>query len=248
MTFGSDKTFALIGDALKTCGEEAYDPICKILYEDLGVLIRKYCRDISSAAQDQEDILQMMVYKVLTRLPEFYLKSEQLSEQSRNAWLKTVVINERNSIYRKIKNSVEKDSVEYQDALLNVSESDTAQKVEIREQLLEAMQTVFQLPTSPDKLIAFVYSRLSHVLSGVNGSPQTVLEEFAGMALSDMYQKMVSDFSDVLQYQVPGRVLEPLASKVAACPDQKFSLSAHQIADSSSWIKKKIKGQYKNEK
>lgn len=243
MTFGSDKTFALIGDALEKCDETAYDPVCKILYEDIGVLIHKYCRDVCSAAQDWEDILQILVYKVLTRLPEFYLKSGQLSEQSRNAWLKTVVMNERNSIYRKMKKPVE---VEYQDAFRSASEPDTAQKAEKREELLEAIQHVFQLPTSPDKLIAFVYSQLFHVLSGVNGSPRTVLEKFEGMALSDMYQEMVSDFSDILQYQVPRQVLEPLANKVAACPDMKFSLSAHQITDSGYRIRKKIKEQYKN--
>lgn len=250
MTFGSDKTFALIGEALETCDAAAYDPICKVLYEDIGVLIYKYCRYIcsASAAQDKEDILQMMVCKILTRLPEFYRKSEHLSEQSRNAWLKTIVINEGNSIYRKIKNSPEKDSIEYQDTLLNASDQDTAQKVEKREELLNAVHTIFQIPTSPDKLIAFVYNRLFSVLSGGNGSPRTVLDEFEGMAISDMYRVMVADFSDILQCQLPDWVLEPLARKVAACPKLKFSLTAHQIADSSSWIKKKIKEQYhKNE-
>lgn len=91
MTFGSESTFRIIGEILCQT-DEAYEPLCKILYKDTGVLINKYCAGIQSA--DKEDIMQNVVWKVLRDLPRFYSHSERNTEQQRNAYLKRIVYNE----------------------------------------------------------------------------------------------------------------------------------------------------------
>ena len=100
MTFGKADTLLMIEKALQQSEEEAYEPLCEILYRDIKVLINKYCRDVYH--DDREDLLQECVSKVILNLPRFYKNSQQLTEAERNAWLREIVINTRNDYFRKL--------------------------------------------------------------------------------------------------------------------------------------------------
>ena len=162
-------------------------------------------------------------------------------------WAQTIVINEKNTFFRKIVVSVYKDALEYDDSILQEEAPDVEKKAVLKEELLQALGAAFQIQTTPEKLIAFVYNRLLDGISGGNGSPQAIAEDFNGMTVAKAYERMVQDLAAVLQYRIPEGVLEPLKQKVDAEPGRAFSLSARTITDSSNWIVKKMKERFRYE-
>ncbi len=247
MTFGNDDTFELIGKTLRQTDNSAYDLLIPIVYDDVKLLINLYCRGFS--ASDKEDLSQEVVIQVFKSLPAFYKNSRQKSVAERNAWLRRIVINKRNDIIRKIKRSVDADAVEYNDAVLGQKTGIDLEEIkEKREDLFRAMHAAFQINTTAEKLLAFVYNCLLYSLSGTNGSPKKLVERFDGVSIEDMYNQMVYDLSEILLCKIPEECLEPLKRKVQERPDDVFSLSARTITGSSNWIKTKVKEQHKNEK
>lgn len=241
MTFGKADTLLMIEKALQQSEEEAYEPLCEILYRDIKVLINKYCRDVYY--DDREDLLQECVSKVILNLPRFYKNSQQLTEAERNAWLREIVINTRNDYFRKLCRKDKKDSVEYCDALEQPAEQAVEKKIEARDSLFEILSYVFSIDTSPETMLAFVYNNLLDKFSNVNGSPKELSEEFHNMSLDEIYEKMVCDLSDILECNIPNHVLKPLRDKVNHAPGKRFFLSPRCVTERSNWIVKKVKEQ-----
>ncbi len=239
MTFGNEETFSLIERILLRSEENAYDPLCVILYEDVGILINKYCQDVRY--HDREDLKQEVVSKVIIYLPRFYNDSAQKTEAERNSWLKSVVINARNDYFRKMTRYLEKNALEYEDSFGQVDETSIEKKIELRETLFETLSLAFSIRTSPEKLMAFVYNNLLGRLTRTNGSPLNIYETFKGCTLRVMAKKMVFDLSEALQCEIPSWVIKPLQDKVDLRPEDYFDLSPRGITDSSNWIAKKIK-------
>lgn len=244
MKFGKEDTFSLIEKILQQSEESAYDPLCIILYEDIGILMKKYCRNVRGS--DREDMIQDVITKVIIHLPSFYITSMQKTESERNAWLRTIVINVRNDYFRELSRSVEKDAVMLVETIGHNGGKTIEEEFVLRDEILEMIAVAFRIQTTPEKLMAFVYNSLLGRLSRTNGSPKDVTAVFCRYTLDEMYKKMLRDLSDTLQCEIPNHVLKPLKDKVDLRPNDIFDLTPRSITDSSNWITKKIKEQMRN--
>lgn len=247
MKFGKNETFLLIEEALKDESGAAYDPVCKILYSDVRMLVNQSVKGIHKS--DKDDIIQAVVFNVCRALPRFYYTSvnNNYSENEKNAYLKKTVKNEIYTFFRRRPELLSlNDAVNYSDERI-----DNTHILEYREELFGILKSVFGYKTTPEKLIAFIYNRIIGGLSGVNGKPKEISEEFCNRSILSLYNQMVSDLSEILQCPVPDEVLDPLRSKVNKCPDKKFVLSPRTITDSSNQyitkLKMEITGDVKNE-
>ncbi len=246
MTFGSDQTFSLIQEILLQDNGEAYEPLCQILFEDVEMLINKYCQGVQTA--DKEDLRQEIVWNVLRDLPNFYEKSQNNTEQQRNKYLKSMTHNACMDFFRKAKRSVLTNASDINDPAIHAVAEDFSKRIVDRELFLDALKGAFSINTTPDKLLAFVYNRLLGTMSGKNGKPKEIIGEFDSIPIQKMYEQMVSDLSHVLGISLPAEVLSPLRERVyGEFYDSVFHMSAHQIADSSKWIVEKVKEQNKYE-
>lgn len=236
MNFGKDDTFSLIEKVLSQSGSEAYDPVCKILYDDVGILVNSYMKGIQKS--DKEDVIQVVVFKMIRALPRFYQTSlaNHYSEQERNAYLKRAVKNETNTFYRSKANQCG----ELNDEVISDEDYFEA-RIEARDEMLQNLKKVFEINTTPAKLIAFVYNRLLDSLSGKNGKPQHISSDFDSKEIIDLYEMMVRDLSELLHYEIPQGIMEPLLIKVKMHPHALFSLSPRAITDSSNQFITKMK-------
>lgn len=247
MLFGSEQTLSQIAFALTQNKAEAYEPICKTIYEDARILINRYCQGVPSA--DKEDLLQEAVWNVLRDLPRFYEASSTNTEQQRNAYLKRVVYNLCMDFFRKAKKSLLTKAVDLSDAEDATSKDDFAGRIENKSAFLQALQGAFAINTTPERLIAFVFNRLIGAMKGKNGSPKSIVETYDGAPLQVVFEQMVAELNHILGDEIPAEVLKPLKEKVyGPNQDRPFHLSARQIADGSNWIVEKIKEQNKNER
>lgn len=236
MLFGKDETFSLIGNVLSQNDSEAYNPICTILYDDVGIMVNSLMNGIQKT--DKDDVIQVIVFKMIRALPRFYQTSlnRNYSEQERNAYLKRAVRNEVNTFFRSKANQCSglNDDI--------IADKDYFEKrIEARDEMLQSLKNVFEINTTPAKLIAFVYNRLLGALSGKNGKPQLISMDFSSKEISDLYEMMVCDLTDVLHYEIPQEVLEPLLIKVRMQPHALFTLSPRAITDSSNQFITKMK-------
>ena len=246
MLFGSERVFSLIGEILNQDDGEAYEPLCKILYEDIELLINKYCQGIQAA--DKEDLKQEIVWSVIKDLPRYYNQSANKTEKQRNTYLKTLTYNACMDFFRRAKRSVLSKALDIDDLTLRASEDDFSSRVIDREAFLTALKGAFEFHTTPDKLMAFVYNRLIEKLTSENGSPKSIIDRFDGQPLSFMYEQMVADLNSILGIRLPDDVVAPLRTQIySGSSEAVFHMTAHIIADSSSRIVNKVKEQNKNE-
>lgn len=246
MIFGKEDTVQMIEMALNQCSAEAYDSICKIIYADAKVLIFKYFSGLCQA--DQEDVLQDVVVKVIQRLPQFYHEAGKYSEAERDSWLRSIVLNQCRDLIRKQNRMHLNDSAEYNDALNTPDNRDIESDIANRDLLLQSLKRIYSLHTSAETLIAFTYNRLLGTLASKNGSPRDIQDELYMKPLCEICKRIEKELSNVLNYQIPHHVMQPLWEKVNDNPTKPFTLSERTISDRSSWVAKKAKEQYKNEK
>lgn len=246
MEFGTEQTLSLIKQALSQNTTDAYDMLYHIVCKDASLLINKYCAGLQPA--DKEDILHDVVWRVLQDLVRFYEASSQNTEQQRNAYLKKLTYNVCIDFYRKAKNTALFEITDISEITDTTLGDGFVKRIEDKELFLWALKKTFEINTSPDKLLAFVFSRLLWPNKKKNGDPKAIVEQFEGVPIQTVYEHMVADLTDVLGDTIPREVLMPLREKVfEERVGRTFHMTAHQIADSSNWIVKKVKEHNKNE-
>lgn len=245
MIFGNEETYILIGNAMCHGDMDAYNRIGEIIVNDTMLLVNSWFRDLQSA--DKEDIVQDVAEKMLRGLLKFYEDSNHNTEQQRNAYLKTAVYNACMDFFRKAKRSVLTNAISIDKVHGHVFEEDFSKRCADKDAFLSALKGVFQIHTTPDKMIAFVYNRLLGTLTGKNGSPKSIIAQFDGMPIQNVYEQMVCDLSTVSGDRIPDGVLSSLRNSVYGdYYNHPFHMTPHQIADSSNWIVEKTK-EKKNE-
>lgn len=265
LKFGSEETYALIGETLKGGDPAAYENLFKILDHDLEILTNKYAIRYSDNVllplSDREDIRQDIMIKMcreieealkgemIKGLPKFYRESRDNSEQQRNAWLIKVVKNKVKDFCREMGRHEKHLEPKWNDPehegdntwFDKVSALDFTAQLEDRESFFNALRRVFQSGSAPDSLLAFVYNQVLWSLNSTNGEPQIVADELRGKTLSAIYDQMTKELSCVLGCAIPDDILEPLKVKVDSEPDKEFFLSSNVITKRSSDIKRRIK-------
>lgn len=120
---------------------------------------------------------------------------------------------------------------------------------EVSKKLLEKLTQLYSINTSPEKLIAFTYSRLIFPYIGdvVSGKPSKVYEHLYGFRLYDLYECMVDDLMSVIDGFIPKETFLPLREKLDiidsdghAIGEKSFDLQVRQITDGVHRIHKKL--------
>lgn len=252
MKFGSKEVFGIIC-AMVADPESAgrYEQVYDVVREDTLAVI---CRDTLSP-EERDDIVQnveLAVFRGLVRFKEIYA---DCTEEERNRYLRRIISNKRNDClaeqYRAKRytyyDAEGAEELEQEGSL----EGDFLIQSQLRQDLLQSIQRVCALRTTPDKIIAFLLNKLTAVLDGGgrNGTPAVVavrLSSYTQQAAADL---AVRELEGLLACKIPEAVFSPLYEKLRErTPDGVrgellFCLSARDITDSSCWIASKMRKQ-----
>lgn len=115
-----------------------------------------------------------------------------------------------------------------------------------RNAVTNSLKYLFLLNTTPDKIMAFVFSKLIYTYGtgNVNGQAKKVADDFAKTSLSEMFQKMYAELKDILLFDIPDDVFCPLIKKINKTDS--FALNARKITLGSNWISGEMKKNKEN--
>ena len=249
MKFGNEETFELIKQAVLQGCEQDYAALYEIISADSMTLIKKYQHKYQHKLQFvvKEDMVHEVVFKVFNHLPQFYTKSEDKTPQQRNAYLKTIVHNEYVSYIRKENRWPEFDTVRFEDQRTGEAQEDVEERMARRIAVLEALKDVFQIRTSPEKIIGFIYNKVLNNKTGINGSPKEITEELNGIPIVQAFKQMAQDLSEEFGEDIPQYVLAPLWEQIEKYPNRPFDITVKSLTEGSSRIQKKMKEKRNND-
>ena len=168
--------------------------------------------------------------------------SQKGSKQPKNIVLSLDMLHEINEeTHTPIKLAEEYDSTKSPETIMV--------EAEVSKKLLEKLTQLYSINTSPEKLIAFTYSRLifPYMGDGVSGKPSKVYEHLYGFRLYDLYECMMDDLMSVIDGFIPKETFLPLREKLDiidsdghAIGEKSFNLQVRQITDGVHRIHKKL--------
>lgn len=252
MEFGKDSVYQFVKqNCMASQDPEWYKHVYNVVKADTLSVLSAY----RLQKDDKDDIIQEVQLEVIKRLVKFVHDSENNTEAQRNAWLHTIINSKICDFFRKKYKRIE-DSIE--DLLLNTKKhkefassnniEERIKQLEVQSKLLEAIELVCNINTSPEKIISFLFSRVIGVLelSRKNGSPLQVVQELNGKTLKGASELLKRKLQSVLTILIPDDVYKGLDDKIEqeylinVC-SRTFMIDPRTIADSSNWIGKKIK-------
>ena len=252
MKFGSQRVFdqmiAMLSDPDSVAD---YQELYEVVRADTLALIR---RD-TFTEEEREDIVQNVELAVFRGLVRFAERFAEKSPEERNRYLCGIIYRKRADAMAEqysAKNLVSydtDDAPEYTDG--EWFEETLMDKVQLRHNLMNSIYEVCSLRTTPDKIIAFFFNKLSAVLgaSGKNGSPAEVcrlLSQYNQRAAAEM---AIREVEHLMGYRIPKKFIMPLYEKLEEMTSEgvrgelPFTLSVRDITDSSSWISSKMRRQ-----
>lgn len=115
-----------------------------------------------------------------------------------------------------------------------------------RNAVTNSLRYLFSLNTTPDKIMAFVFSKLIYTYGTgkVNGQAKKVAKDFAETSLPEMFLKMYAELKDILLFDIPDDVFYPLIKKINKTDS--FALTARKITLGSNWISEEMKNNKEN--
>lgn len=115
-----------------------------------------------------------------------------------------------------------------------------------RNAVTNSLKCLFSLNTTPDKIMAFVFSKLIYTYGtgNVNGQAKKVADDFAETSLPEMFKKMYAELKDILSFNIPDDVFSPLINKINET--DLFALTARKITLGSNWISGEMKKNKEN--
>ncbi|MBQ6621216.1 MAG: hypothetical protein IJH75_00070 [Mogibacterium sp.] len=270
MKFGSDEFFEYLG--LGLCAdpwpEDLTDTVVRVLYRDL-----EYYRSEGSRYRDYlddaDEVIDNVVIRVLTHLPDIYQKCCSRSAGERNGYLLRMVENEFKSLIRRKKRSPEQ-PVGFSREEEPASEDEALSGMEYRKGaapdfrfdealfsdeadrrlLFRVTEKICRLKTDqPEILLAFLMNRFiaEFELSRRNGSPEMVQAYFKDKTLFEARDMIVEIYRRMLSpAEIPGSVFKGLDEKLGMpagsglVGDRLFDLREKQIKDGTTWINRKI--------
>lgn len=115
-----------------------------------------------------------------------------------------------------------------------------------RNAVTNSLKCLFSLNTTPDKIMAFVFSKLIYTYGtgNVNGQARKVADDFAETPLPEMFKKMYAELKGILSFYIPDEVFSPLINKINKTDS--FALNARKITLGSNWISGEMKKNKEN--
>ena len=163
MVFGNDSFFnSLKSTMLQDPDGSSYSEILKTVENDV------LPRILSKVDYpDCDDVLQQVLVSVWISLAKFVMTSEDNTPAQRNAWLNRIVDNRISDYFRK-QYSIREVSIDDDISVLEAAlEHDPYAEIEAQEnerghqeKLDNALSYIFSLNIAPEKIIAFMYSKV----------------------------------------------------------------------------------------
>lgn len=256
MKFGSNETFAYIASHIKNGNDaQAYEQLADCIRADTMQILRGEFTKKGARLQliDMEEIIQDVQLRVFKNIVKFYLESESKTEGQRDSWLKRIIISAKNSYLKQyIFKNLSNESTSLEDLepseMGQLSDSlDVQEKMSLHAELFEALNKLWIMNSSPDRIMAYVLNRIFSLESGKNGKPSAVAEALHGKTLSEVFYKVQLELSVFLGYSVSDDALAPLWDKVEPLSDKVFSLTAREITTSSNYISSKMSDAREND-
>lgn len=267
MRFGSQEIFDFIVDNLDLEDFEWYNDLYEVIKEDTKQILPRYCKSIDKYLLDE--ITQEAALQVFKSLVRFVEQSAGKTERQRNSWLKKVIYSKYCGFIRKNGLRIHEDNRkgntqdqehyeissldEENDIKLCAEASADDDPCEIivdvedkRNAVTNSLKCLFSLNTTPDKIMAFVFSKLIYTYGtgNVNGQAKKVADDFAETSLPEMFKKMYAELKDILSFNIPDDVFSPLINKINET--DLFALTARKITLGSNWISGEMKKNKEN--
>ncbi|MBQ4563056.1 MAG: hypothetical protein IJA58_01085 [Lachnospiraceae bacterium] len=252
MKFGSQEIFNQIC-AMITDPDSSSD--YEMLYETVRTDTLALIRRDTFSEDEREDIVQNVELAVFRGLVRFAERFAEKSPEERNKFLCGIVYRKRADClaqqYR-AKNFVSYDVDDAPEiASDELLEERFMDRMQLRQDMLNSIYEVCSLRTTPDKIIAFFFNKLSAALgaSGKNGSPAEVRRMLAECTQRQAANAAVRELEHLMGCRIPKKIVAPLYSKLAEVTaegvrgDLPFTLTVRDITDSSSWISSKMRKQ-----
>lgn len=248
MVFGNDSFFNLLKSTmLQDPDNSSYSEILKIVENDV------FSRILSKVDYpDCDDVLQQVLVSVWTSLAKFVLTSEDNTPAQRNAWLNRIVDNKISDYFRK-QYSIREVSIDEDISVLEGAlEHDPYAEIEAKEierghqeKLDNALSYIFSLNIAPEKIIAFMYSKVIFFLKhggSIKGSAQYACEKLNGKSISEIKPIFFEDLQTSLGRKLPPTLLKQLEEKLSV---DDLSLEVHlreqTVNDSTRYILKRVR-------
>lgn len=248
MRFGSQEIFDFIVDNLDTEDFEWYNDLYEVIKEDTKQILPQYCKSIDKYLLDE--ITQEAALQVFKSLVRFVEQSADKTERQRNSWLKSVIRSKLSDFFNGEENNISIEDTDINIEAIISSENDAIASYDKKENkeiaLIDSLKFLFSLNTTPDKIMAFVFSKLIYTYGtgNVNGQARKVADVFAETSLPEMFQKMYAELKDILFFDIPDDVFCPLINKINET--DLFALTARQITLGSNWISGEMKKNKEN--
>ena len=255
MKFSSDEYFSRLMIEIMNEDEEdiAFSQLRNVIKAEV---YNQICMSVD--VQDREDILSEVIVVVVRQLPIFIQNSKDKSEAQRAEWIHRVTHGVIVAYYRQRKKNYTVPLVvpqfDKEDSKLKeiVDDKLNPEIVFIEKEFdlvyLELLQALFNIRTSPEKLMAFVYSRIIFNEYGrINGKSTFAQEHLHGKSLYQIMEEMQFELEQSFQKKIPSYVYEGLKKKLTEkdsegydVGDHIFELNVLKIMDGNSRIQKKM--------
>jgi hypothetical protein len=262
MKFGTDEFYQYIKQHI---GDGDYDSfygeVESVVGSDARAILYKkgYASSANITKEDIEDIIQETQLSVLKDLVSFIRNSGAKSASQRNAWFSTIVDRRVKDFLRKHYRNAARNSLSFDDENVNIevqdvidlendyiAENDTEAGIAI----CNTLRHVCDIRTSPEKIVAFLFSKFIgsvHESKRSNGSPAEVAAMLNGQTVGYAAKLVKQKICNALRCEISDEVFAALDDKLNAVEDglrvaeREFYLSPRTITDSSNWIATKLK-------
>lgn len=257
MHFSSDEFYQKLKTEITNpqCDGSIYNVLYEVIKKDVsGYIYNKIKRE-----EDCKEVFQEIYFSVWRGLSDFVSKSEFLCEYQRKAWLNRIVKCRIADFYKQyykydskkqdmgekeLEEELERQKCTPKDAI----ENEVISK-EPNRYILEQLKKLFALNTSPEKIIAFVYTKIiipNETISGFNGKPAATYAIVSGKSLFYLRQDMNQHLKQMFRYPIPEEIYQGLDMKLIKELDGKlvgdnlFSIDIKTITDGNNRIQKRM--------
>ena len=248
MNFGSDQFFQRLKDGMLSGADETfYTGILEEIERDIRPFVAS-----KITYPDGDDVIQQILLAVWISLAKFVETSSGLSTAQRNAWLLRIV-NNKVADYFRIKYTNREDLIleEIQECSAP-AKYDPGITLEIKEKrrtdeqrIDELLNYVCSLNMRPEKIIAFIYSKVIFSLNSegsLKGSAKYAYDMLNGKRFFEVMSALQVDFDAALGRPLEKATYDTIYRKIG--PENmncSLKIELQEIANSTSYIIKRIR-------
>jgi len=264
MKFGTDEFFQYLKDHFKADDDDSFSSeIASVIEAGARAIlfVKGYRVSKRLTKEDIDEVIQNVLLCVLIKLPDFINASAELSENARNKWLATIVeyrVIDRLRINYKIEERVDalledaeanyklqkRKKTDYDDILIDAENNETAMI------LYHTLKCVFEIRTTPVRMLAYLFNKFVVMFSDTNrsnGSPEAVAKFLNGKTVGYVAEEMKQIIRDTIRHEIPDDVFASFDEKLnmeingVKNSERIFEITASRVSDMAYRVSQKIK-------